>query len=425
MFSKTILSICLLAALLGAPQLQSKAQTNAFIESHSAAIFDDLVDIRRDLNQHPEASGEEQRTSAIVAQYLRDLGLEVKTNIGGYGVVGILKGAKEGNNIAWRADMDAARFEFENGGTSGSDKPKVAHVCGHDVHTTIGLGIANVLSQKTDSLAGTVYFLFQPAEETATGARAMIDDGLFGRIEVDEIYGLHVSPSEIGTIATKAGNLFSHQKLIKLSFGGADEAQELTETINSILESTMRVESREKFMQLQNILDPTIGLASPNSIYKGYVAFYQMPKPNILEDSVVFQTQVYASDKNELDRSIQHIKTMIAETKYKDRLLSLEHSEGLVGVDNDPGLANEAIELLSKLYGAQFVEKNYGQVPFFSEDFGMFQKEVPGVFFFLGAANSKLGASAFPHMPNFSVDEKSIQIGVSYMSTLLLDRLGR
>ena len=128
MFSKTILSICLLAALLGAPQLQSKAQTNAFIESHSAAIFDDLVDIRRDLNQHPEVSGEEQRTSAIVAQYLRDLGLEVKTNIGGYGVVGILKGAKEGNNIAWRADMDAARFEFENGGTSGSDKPKVAHV---------------------------------------------------------------------------------------------------------------------------------------------------------------------------------------------------------------------------------------------------------------------------------------------------------
>ena len=417
---RTLLSALLLTTLLGAPQLQAKSKTNAFVKTHSAAIYDDLVDIQRDLNQHPEASGEEKRTSAIVAQYLRDLGLEVKTNVGGYGVVGVLQGAKEGKNIAWRADMDAARFEFGSEGKSDSDRPQAAHVCGHDIHTTIGLGIANVLSQRTDSLAGTVHFFFQPAEETATGARAMIDDGIFEKVDIDEIYGLHLAPSETGTIATKAGNLFSYQRLIKLSFDGADEAKELTEVVKTVMKSIQRVASNNEFMQLPNIIDPALGLANSSTIYQDYLTFYQLPQPNVLDNSVVFQTQLFSSDKRQLDRAVEQMKTLIEETKYKDRLLSLEHSEGLVGVDNDAKLANEVIETLGNYYGKQIVQKNHGQIPFFSEDFGMFQREVPGVFFFLGAGNT-----AFPHSPNFSADEKSIQVGVSYMSTLLLDRLSQ
>ena len=162
---KLVVTFWLLLFLL--PNGRIKHHRNKLdIANLSNQIFDELVAIRNDLHDHPELAGEEKRTSKIVEDYLLDLGLEVKTGIGGYGVVGILNSTKQGKKIAWRADMDAALHVFDN---KLNHKPQVAHICGHDVHTSIGLGIANVLSKCKDDIEGTVYFIFQPSEESFQG----------------------------------------------------------------------------------------------------------------------------------------------------------------------------------------------------------------------------------------------------------------
>ena len=423
MISKVLLTALTVTISVWAPQLSAKQQTHDFIDSYSASIYHELVEIRRDLYNHPEPSGEEQRTSTIVAQYLLDLGLEVKTNVGGYGVVGVLKGAKPGKHIAWRADMDAARFSFGFDKQTNFYEHKAGHVCGHDVHTTIGLGIANVLSQNVTELAGTVYFLFQPAEESQEGAKAMIKDGLFELIEPDEIYGLHVGPMQTGTISTMPGNVFSHARRIRLDFDGIGDFEALTDTVNTVMRSLVRVESPSKFLKLQNITDPSLGLGNQNTIYRDYVIFYADPHARKLENGLAFHTEVYTTRREELDQVVQQIRDKLEQTKYKDRLRSVEYFDEREGVDNNPQLVKETISTLRSIFGADVVNKSYGQIPFSSEDFGHFQRKVPGVYFFLGAANENLGITAFPHMSNFSVDETSIKVGVNYFSTLILERL--
>jgi len=414
-----------LVTLVCSTQISANEQTYDYIDNYSASIYDELVELRRDLYKHPEASGEEKRTSAVVAEYLNDLGLDVKTNIGGYGVVGILKGAKQGRRIAWRADMDAAYYNFKSNAHAGSAQSALGHICGHDVHTAIGLGIANTLSQNVDDLSGTVYFLFQPAEENQKGAKAMISDGLFDLIEADEIYGLHVAPMETGRVSAMPGNMFSHARRITLDFDGTDDYEALTETVNSAVMSLTQVSSSSEFYNLQNITDPVIGMRSPNTIYQDYVTFEGNPHSKKLEDSVVFQTEVYTTEREKLDNVVQSIKDKIANTKYKNRLRSVNYFDEREGVNNDPKLVEEAINTLRNIHGKETVGNIYGQFPFASEDFGHFQRTVPGVYFFLGASNSTLGITAFPHMPDFAVDENSIKIGVTYFSTFILDRLSR
>ena len=130
------------------------------IEKQTNEIFTNLVEIRRDFHEHPELAGNEKRTSKIIAEYLSNLGLEVKKGVAGYGVVGILKGGKEGKNIAWRADMDAIPNDFPDEVSYKSKNNGIQHGCGHDVHIAIGLGIAEVLSKNKESIKGTIYFIF-------------------------------------------------------------------------------------------------------------------------------------------------------------------------------------------------------------------------------------------------------------------------
>ncbi|HAI42515.1 MAG TPA: amidohydrolase, partial [Maribacter sp.] len=164
------------------------------VESRTEEIFERLVALRRDLHRHPELGGKEKRTAAKIGEYLTSLGLEVKTGIGGQGVVGILRGAKNGRKIAWRADMDALASDSPDVVAFQSTNPGVRHICGHDVQVAIALGIADVLVSLKNQINGTIYFVFQPSEENVRGAKAMIDDGLFEMIDPEEFYALHVTP---------------------------------------------------------------------------------------------------------------------------------------------------------------------------------------------------------------------------------------
>jgi len=390
-------------------------------ERHSVSIYPELLKIRKDLFDHPEASGEEKRTSKVVADYLADLGLEVRSNLGGYGVVGILKGAKPGKRVMWRADMDAARYV--TGDPDQSDN-ELAHVCGHDVHTTIGLGLANALYMNKENLSGTVYFLFQPAEESQKGALAMIDDGLFDLIQIDEVYAAHIGPSATGVISTRPGNVFAHSRYIQLEFAKSVDTEKLSQFLGSQMEILTRLKEPERFFDMHSAtIDSTIGIASQDTIYQNYILFGGAPSLRNHKDNITISMELYTAEHSDIANVVLAMQESINGGEFAGYFKSLRVAHEREGVDNDPGLVGQTNEMLKKSFGANAIEEYIGQVPFASEDFGHFQKYAPGVYFFIGASNPDKGIVSFPHMPDFAVDEKVIELGVTRFATLLHTRL--
>lgn len=405
---------------------QSTKTTNAYKEivDKTDTIYKNLIEVRRDLHMHPEVSKQEKRTSKIVAAYLKDLGLEVKTNIGGNGIVGILEGGKKGRKIAWRADMDAIKTDEADVVDFESKNKGVRHICGHDVHTTIGLGIANVLSQQKENLQGTIYFIFQPAEETFTGAKDMIEDGLFEVIKPDEIYGLHIGPGPSGEINVKANELFAYQKSLKIKFKPSANEKELESFMNTILNSFVRtIEQKGSPWDIINkISDSTIGLTNKETIFRDYFIL-QGVKLNTDKGVTFYNASFLETDAKKVNSIPLEIKKQILSSKFKDAFISIEYSKDYSGTPvNDSKLTKIASRTISSFYNKEMFKPLYGQTPYFGEDFIFFQQKVPGVFFFLGGSNVEKGINSMPHTPNFAVDEKTIKYGVQSFATLILER---
>lgn len=399
------------------------------VQSHTDAIFDSLVKIRRDFHVNPEVSGKEKRTSEKIAAYLLALGLEVKTGVGGYGVVGILNTGRAGKRIAWRADIDAMPSDIPDVVDFSSKNKGVRHICGHDVHTTIGMGIANVLASQKEKLEGTIYFVFQPAEEMNKGAKAMIADGLFNLIKPDEIYGLHISPYPVGTIATKSANVYTHFTIVEIAYKTSNNPDALVDFTKKMMMSAQTYGPNAKFWDNNNLFSPELGVTNPNTIYKDYTAlmsdFYIKKSSDTLKIRVVLN----ASTKERLDAFLALIKSNIETSKYSKELLSVRFNfqKGLPVMEtpmNDEELTNKTTKSISSIYGKQGVIPLYGVPPFqFSDDFAYFQKSVPGVYYFLGGSNPEKGIVAMPHTPNFEVDEECIKTGVNYFSSMIIERL--
>lgn len=404
--------------------IEKEFSINKNVQQHTAAIFDSLVKIRRDFHSYPELSKKEERTSKIVAEYLRNLGLEVKTNVGGYGVVGILNGGKKGRKIAWRADMDAIKTDEPDVVDFKSKNEGVRHICGHDVHTTIGLGMANVLSQQKENLEGTVYFIFQPAEEMATGAKDMIADGLFDIIKPDEIYGLHIGPEASGTINYKSNELFAYQRALKITFKSNNNEKELEHFMNAVLKSFARnIEFNGSPWDLINkIADPIIGVGSKETIFKDYFIL-QGAGLNKGEETTVYNAGILETNREKVERLPSEIKKQILNSKFKNSFISIEYPKQDLTPLNDPKLTKISAKILRNTYKKEMVKPMYGQIPFFGEDFIYYQQKVPGVFFFLGGSNYEKGIISMPHTPNFQVDEECIKIGVNSFSSMIIERL--
>lgn len=397
------------------------------VQNRTDEIFDSLVKIRRDFHKYPELSEQEKRTSTKVASYLESLGLEVKKGIGGYGVVGILNTGKPGKHVAWRADIDAIATDIPDAVDFKSNNKGIRHICGHDVHTTIGLGIADVLSSLKENLTGTVYFIFQPAEEKFTGAKAMITDGLFDIIKPDEIYGLHLSPSPLGTILTKPNNIYAHRTKIEVAFQNLDDKDQMVNYTKELLSGLQTYDTISEFWDDRNILSPEFGVGNPNSLYKSYVAVRSDFRIDTSETDLKISTIVDASNLKELDLFLESIKREIKRSNFSEHLLSVEFSY-VLGKNkspmNDEFLANETMNAISRVYGKQHVLHMYGVAPgSFGDDFTFFQKHTPGVYFFLGGSNYEKGIIAMPHTPNFMVDEECIKTGVNYFSSMIIERL--
>jgi metal-dependent amidase/aminoacylase/carboxypeptidase family protein len=388
-------------------------------------IFDKLVQIRRKLHQYPELAGNEKQTQETIKQYLLELGLEVKTDIYGYALVGILKGAKAGKNVAWRADMDALPQDFPDNVDFKSKTPGVRHGCGHDVHLAIALGIAEVLAKQKQSLAGTVYFIFQPAEETFVGAKGMVNNKLFSLINPSEIYGLHITPASVGQIFVKANEMYSYQKGVKIEFNNTMPKEAVKPLVTKFRTTLTRTTNNSKPWEVQRILDPNEGLFNPNSIFKDYFIVDDVTFLSRSDgDKLVVYMDVYETDKAKLSNILPAMKKVIESEGLADKLVSITFFKENPTIDNDPILTNNAMTILNTSFGNGTVSGVYGQVPFSNDDFSYFQQKVPGVYFFLGGSNFGKGIIANIHAPNFMVDEESIRTGVKSFATLLYKRLG-
>ncbi|MCT4326399.1 amidohydrolase [Elizabethkingia anophelis] len=413
----------LLACSVGAQQNSEATSVHQSIQSETDKVFNKLVEIRRDLHENAELAGHEVHTQKVLEKYLINLGLEVQKDLYGHSLIGILKGGKKGKKIAWRADMDALPGNNADKASFKSKNKGIWHGCGHDVHMAIGLGIAEVLSKYKKQLKGTVYFIFQPEEETFVGAKKMIDNGLFSKISPDEIYGLHVTALPVGQIMTKPEEVFAYQKRVKIELKNTLSDKEVKELSKKISASLSRNENNSKPWEIQYITDPKIGLMNPNTIFKNYRIIDENFLSGSDDKSFSMKAYIYETNADRLKEIIPQIKQVLETNGYKDQLLSVSYIQENPTVFNDKNLTNLATETLEKIYGKMVMVKDYGQVPYFNDDFAFFQQKKQGVYFLLGGSNFKKGIIAMNHTPDFEVDEESIRNGVKSFSSLIYERL--
>jgi metal-dependent amidase/aminoacylase/carboxypeptidase family protein len=429
MKTRSLISL-LLAVLVGfqpmlvnGQQKQSQSITHESIGFETDKIFDKLVEHRKHLHEIPELAGREQQTQEFLKHVLLGLGLEVNTNIYGYGIVGVLHGGKKGKKIAWRADMDALPIAAADKAEFKSNVKDAQHGCGHDVHMAIALGIAEVLAKYKNALSGTVYFIFQPEEETFVGAKRMIENGLLSKILPDEIYGLHVTALPVGQIAVKSNEMFAYQKRIQVRLKNeltSEQTKALTKWIHGLLS---RARTGTKPWEIQHAVDPKIGISNPNTVFRNYLIMDENFTSRTENNELVLETDLYETESSNLQEIIPKIKRSIETSDHRHQMLSASFVQENPTVMNDKKLTEIAARTLDRIFGKGFVVTNYGQVPFFNDDFAFFQQKIPGVYFFLGGSNLEKGIVAMNHAPNFAVDEESIRTGVKSFSSLILERL--
>tara|TARA_R110002050_G_scaffold24064_2_gene64100 strand:+ start:15595 stop:16875 length:1281 start_codon:yes stop_codon:yes gene_type:complete len=419
---KKHLILLLIFSILISCKSSDKKNIHQNIEKQTNEIFNSLVEIRRDFHEHPELAGSEKRTSKIIAEYLSNLGLEVKTGVAGYGVVGILKGGKEGKNIAWRADMDALPNDFPDEVSYKSKNKEIQHGCGHDVHMAIGLGIAEVLSKNKESIKGTIYFIFQPEEETFVGAKNMVNSSLFSEMNIDEIYALHVTALPVGQIMVKPNELYAYQKRIQIKFNDNFSKEDARILYNQVRSEILRKKDGGNPWEIPKAFDSIFGLSNPNTIFKDYLFMEENFIIGEDNNQLDIKAYLYETNKSNLPNILPKIEQIINESEYKDKFISTSFIQENPTVLNDKQLTENAINTLIDIFGNKSVVMNYGQIPYFNDDFFFFQQKTPGVYFLLGGSNFEKGINAMNHAPNFGVDEECIRIGVKSFSSLILER---
>ena len=422
-----LLSLLFFNIIIGC-KLSHKKTINQKIEKNTNEIFDSLVEIRRDFHEHPELAENEKRTSKIIADYLSNLGLEVKTGIAGNGVIGILKGNGYGygygygKNIAWRADMDALPNDFPDEVSYKSKVSGVQHGCGHDVHMAIGLGIAEVLSKNKESINGNIYFIFQPAEETFEGAKNMVKSPPFSKMNIDEVYGLHVTAVPVGQIMVKPHELFAYQKRIQITFNENFSKADSKTFYNKLRSKIMRKKEGANPWEISKAFDSIGGLANPNTVFKDYLF---MEENFIVEEEnnqLYLKAYLYETNKSNLSNILPEIERIISNSEYKDKFISTSYIQENPTVLNDERLTDIAVKTINDIYGNETVVMDYGQIPYFNDDFYYFQQNIPGVYFLLGGSNLEKKIVAMNHAPTFAVDEECIKVGVKSFSSLILER---
>lgn len=380
------------------------------------SIEAEIVKNRRELHQHPELSYKEKWTSRFVAERLRMLGVEVKTGVGGTGVVGILQGARKGKVVALRADMDALPVQELADVPFRSRIDGVMHACGHDTHMAILLGAARLLSAHREKLRGTVKFLFQPAEEHGGrgGALPMIEAGAMKGPRVDYVFGLHISSGEkSGEFGVKEGPVMAAPDTFRVKItgrGGHGSAPH--ETVDPIYVAAHVI------LALQGVSSRMIDPVRPFVITVG--AVHSGTKENIIPDFARLEGTIRTLDeatRKVAKRKIEDVAKGVCRSFGASAEVEFEKDAYPVTV-NDPRTTKRAVRVLKSIPGAKvrMMDAIMG-----GEDFSRFLQKAPGTFYFLGTMNRAKGCVYPNHSARFKVDEDVLKLGSASLAALAFE----
>lgn len=377
-----------------------------------------LTTWRRDFHQHPEIGYEELRTSAIVAEHLERLGLEVTTNVGHTGVVGLLRGESDGPTIALRADMDALPIQDQKAAAYRSQTEGKAHLCGHDAHTSMLMGAAELLTGLGRPKSGNIKFIFQPAEEGLAGARAMIQDGALLNPQVDAIAGLHVTPGmDTGTVGVTKGVAFaSADPLVIRIFGKGGHAARPHEGIDAIAVSAQVITA------LQNVASRMVDPLEPvvvtiGKITGGYMGTAIAPEVEMIGTVRTLSPGLRAKMPELIEQVVSGICASFGAGH------EVIYGDGYPPVVNDDGMVDfltDTINGLDWAKGWSSIKPSTG-----GEDFAFYGEQIPGVFFRLGSGNDEERTRYPLHHPMFDLDESVMPYGVGLLSVVALEFLAR
>ncbi len=420
-----LLSLAAFTTIAAQPSRQS-----ADLERRIEAVREKVVAWRRDIHEHPELSGQEVRTAALVAAHLRALGLDVRTEVGETGVVGVLRGARPGPVVALRADMDGLPvteltdlpFRSRVRATYGGQEVGVMHACGHDNHVAILMGAAEVLTGMRDQLAGTVKFIFQPAEEGhpdgGGGAERMIRDGVLSSPEVDAIFGLHVWPGPVGHLTYRPGPLMAASNTFHITVHGRQtHGARPWSGVDPIVTGSQIVLGLQTIVSRQIDITAVPAIVTVGSMQGGV-------RSNIIPDSLQLVGTVRTFDRVQRDRIFQQI------ARTAEQIAASAGARAVVKIDsgypvtrNDSTLTQRMLPTLTRAAGPAGV--SIAPLVTGAEDFSYFQERVPGLYVFLGVTPSTQDWRTAPvnHSPYFMADEAALPTGVRVMTSLALDYL--
>jgi amidohydrolase len=406
--------------------MYQKTELYQKIEELARKFAPKVTEWRRAIHQCPELSAQEEKTAALVAEVLSGLGIEVRKNVGGHGVVGLLKGSGKadkgaGKTVGLRADMDALPMQEETGLPFASATPGVMHACGHDTHTAMLLGAACVLTELKESLTGSVKFIFQPAEEMnpTGGAPGMIKDGVLENPRVDALFALHVWPGfETGTVASRAGALMGASDRIFLTVSGkTSHGSAPHQGIDAIMIASQIVGG------LQTIVSRTVApldsaVISIGTIRGGY-------RYNVIADSVEMEGTVRTLSPDTQDKMLGLLERTAQGCAHAlGGDASVRYVRGYPPTLNAPELFQIASGAVTASMGAEhFV--NIENPDLGGEDFSFFARERPSLMAWLGCrpAGKSPAEMAVLHNTRFEPDEACFPLGVRFLASCAADFL--
>ena len=400
------------------------------IDHDIATIESKVIEWRRDFHEHPELSNQEFKTAEKIAAYLKSLGLEVQTGIAKTGVVGLLVGDHPGKVVALRADIDALPvterndlpFKSEVKTTFLGTETGVMHACGHDTHTAILMGVAQVLSKHKDLIHGTVKFVFQPAEEGPPpgeegGAKLMVKEGVLDNPKVDAIFGLHInSQTPVGTIRYKSGGILAAAERFVITINGKQtHGSQPWSGIDPINIAAKIIDGLQTIISRESNLTVEPAVISVGKITSG-------TRFNIIPESAELIGTVRTLDPDMRTFIIKRMTEMsqtIATAYGGSATIEFKNSAAITY--NDPKLVDEMLPTLKVVAGEENVV--FTKAVTGAEDFSFFQEVVPGFYFFLGGMTPG-NTEVFPHhTPDFKIDESGMLLGVKALSHMAIDYL--
>lgn len=398
--------------------------------SISTELEQKVIEWRRDLHQHPELSNREFRTAKVLAAHLEALGLEVQTGVAHTGVVGVLKGDKPGPTVALRADMDAlpvveqtdlafksiAKTEYRN------KEVGVMHACGHDLHMAMLMGAAEKLTKIKEQIAGTVVFIFQPAEEGAPGneeggAELMLKEGVFTQHKPEAVFGIHVwSAGTVGHISYREGPLMASSDRFEITVKGQQtHGSRPWGGVDPIVAAGQIIGSVQTIVSRQVNITKAPAVVSFGIVEGGV-------RNNIIPDEVYLEGTIRNFDMDNRAQIFKNLKTTAEMTAKATGAEAHVHiDEGYPVTVNDIKLTQKMLPTIERVAGKDKV--HISELVTGAEDFSFFALEVPGLFVFLGITPEGQNAVTAPsnHSPLFYADEKALKTGTELYVNWVID----